>query len=224
MSVETKELPLALQQAFRSAPDGLMVMDRRRRYVLVSEGLTRITGADQAAVTESDCVCEQLQGAQCTYGDRVSKGDCPMHSILGGQGGTARRRLDLRRTDGEKVRVETCYFPVRDDNNGIVFAVGVMREMAGEPEPSIEHTRLAAREGHRLANSLVVAAPPGGATPDDEVPVLDRTLNVVERQEILDALTRARGRRTLAAKLLGISRSRLYRRMDMLGIESERTT
>lgn len=52
--------------------------------------------------------------------------------------------------------------------------------------------------------------PAGGA--------LDQVLASVEKREILTALRRADGRRTEAARLLGISRSRLYRRMDALGI------
>jgi DNA-binding NtrC family response regulator len=48
--------------------------------------------------------------------------------------------------------------------------------------------------------------------------VLDDAMANVERQTILDALDRARGQRSNAAKLLGISRSRLYRRMEALGI------
>ncbi len=47
---------------------------------------------------------------------------------------------------------------------------------------------------------------------------LDRTLTTIERREIVAALKRANGQRTLAARLLGISRSRLYRRMEALGI------
>ena len=48
---------------------------------------------------------------------------------------------------------------------------------------------------------------------------LDRILTTIERREILNALNRANGQRTLAARLLGISRSRLYRRMEALGID-----
>lgn len=52
-----------------------------------------------------------------------------------------------------------------------------------------------------------------------EQPVkLDGVLADVERRTILDALRQARGQRSRAAKLMGISRSRLYRRMDALGI------
>ena len=48
---------------------------------------------------------------------------------------------------------------------------------------------------------------------------LDTILNSVERREIISALKRTNGHRTLAAKELGISRSRLYRRIEALGID-----
>ncbi|MBI4718894.1 MAG: hypothetical protein HY763_13900 [Planctomycetes bacterium] len=66
---------------------------------------------------------------------------------------------------------------------------------------------------HRLPNGgghMEGGDPAGGA--------LDQVLASVEKREILTALRRADGRRTEAARLLGISRSRLYRRMDALGI------
>ena len=48
---------------------------------------------------------------------------------------------------------------------------------------------------------------------------LDEVLATIEKREILGALQRADGQRTMAARLLGISRSRLYRRMEALGID-----
>lgn len=51
-----------------------------------------------------------------------------------------------------------------------------------------------------------------------DVPALDDQLAGFERQSILDALRKAGGQRSLAARLMGISRSRLYRRMEALGI------
>ncbi|UCD30492.1 MAG: sigma 54-interacting transcriptional regulator [Planctomycetota bacterium] len=51
----------------------------------------------------------------------------------------------------------------------------------------------------------------------DTIP-LDDMLAEIERKAILDTLRKTRGQRSLAAKLMGISRSRLYRRMDALGI------
>jgi len=47
---------------------------------------------------------------------------------------------------------------------------------------------------------------------------LDEILEQAERRAILAALRRAKGRRSLAARMMGISRSRLYRRMEALGI------
>lgn len=48
---------------------------------------------------------------------------------------------------------------------------------------------------------------------------LDRILTSIEKREILSALNRTQGQRTQAARLLGISRSRLYRRMEALDID-----
>ncbi len=53
---------------------------------------------------------------------------------------------------------------------------------------------------------------------------LDRILTTVEKREILGALKRANGQRTLAARILGISRSRLYRRMEALEIDPRDTS
>lgn len=47
---------------------------------------------------------------------------------------------------------------------------------------------------------------------------LDEILEHAERRAILAALRRAHGRRNFAAKIMGISRSRLYRRMEALNI------
>lgn len=50
---------------------------------------------------------------------------------------------------------------------------------------------------------------------------LDTVLARLERREIMAALRETGGQRTLAARRLGISRSRLYRRLDALGISPE---
>jgi len=73
-----------------------------------------------------------------------------------------------------------------------------------------EPGRVLRRVGGRRSDVLVGAA--GNRSLDD-------VLFAVERREILAALARAMGQRTKAAELLGISRSRLYRRMEALGIE-----
>lgn len=63
---------------------------------------------------------------------------------------------------------------------------------------------------------LGISIPPALAS--GEAGYLDQVLAAVERKEIINALRKAGGRRTLAARLLGISRSRLYRRMEALRV------
>ncbi len=61
------------------------------------------------------------------------------------------------------------------------------------------------------------------ATPQPSVPAVETEpplLSTVEREHILRALQHARGNKKAAAKLLGVSRRALYRRLERLGLES----
>jgi DNA-binding NtrC family response regulator len=58
------------------------------------------------------------------------------------------------------------------------------------------------------------------ARPDDEPINLDEFLADIEKQLIQRAMQQARGNKTSAAKLLGLPRPRLYRRMVQLGLEA----
>ncbi len=53
----------------------------------------------------------------------------------------------------------------------------------------------------------------------EETIVLDEYLARVQRELIRRAIARAKGNRAKAARLLGITRPRLYRRMTQLGLE-----
>ena len=59
----------------------------------------------------------------------------------------------------------------------------------------------------------------GGAHPPrvEETIVLEEFLGRIERELIERALRRARGNKSRAARLLGLSRPRLYRRLVQLG-------
>jgi DNA-binding NtrC family response regulator len=45
------------------------------------------------------------------------------------------------------------------------------------------------------------------------------TLDEMEKRQIIDALRRARGKKVEAARILGIDRKRLYRKMSKYGLE-----
>lgn len=96
---------------------------------------------------------------------------------------------------------------------------GNVRELCGV----IEAAAAAAREGRIRAEDIVFRRPTTASAvlgPTDTLP-LDDQLADIERRTILAALKRAGGQRNLAAKLMGISRSRLYRRMEALGINPD---
>ena len=65
---------------------------------------------------------------------------------------------------------------------------------------------------------LAAAAASHPPRPEETV-VLDDLLGRIERELIVRALTQAKGNKTKAAKLLGMTRPRLYRRLVQLGLE-----
>lgn len=95
---------------------------------------------------------------------------------------------------------------------------GNIRELYG----IVEAAFASAREGRLRPEDFVFAprikasAPAGG-----ELLPLDERLAEIEKRTILAAIRQAGGQRNLAARLMGISRSRLYRRMEALGIDPD---
>ena len=73
-----------------------------------------------------------------------------------------------------------------------------------------------------LPKVLAVAADAARhAPPPEETIVLDAFLADVERDLIGRAMAQAKGNKTVAARLLGLTRPRLYRRLVQLGLETE---
>ena len=97
------------------------------------------------------------------------------------------------------------------------------RDRAGLParrrRPAHRRTTSAVPAGRRRARRLrrAAASRPLAAAPlaDGEPPLLA----TVERDHILRALQHARGNKKVAARLLGVSRRALYRRLERLGLE-----
>jgi DNA-binding NtrC family response regulator len=72
-----------------------------------------------------------------------------------------------------------------------------------------------------LAAPLPVAAPPVAEAPETKLPVsvrADFTLGALERDTIAAALDKAKGNISLAARMLGLSRAALYRKLGKHGI------
>ena len=76
--------------------------------------------------------------------------------------------------------------------------------------------RTAARSSRTTCRPTFAARPT--SEPDDEISPLDLSLEAAERDQIRRALDSAGGRRVAAARLLGLSRRTLYRKLDKYGI------
>jgi PAS domain S-box-containing protein len=200
------------------AVDGMFVLDRDYRVVSVYGGCERIIG----------CSRSDLLGCRCSHRAEALPPSaaehpwlrllCPARDLSGGKIGSDSRRNALQHADGSEVWVETTHFPMFDARGEIACILGVVRNITDQ----VRRERMAGTP----AGAAVPEGPVGDASRSDSESALgvrddslDGILQDVERREILAALRRARGQRARAARVLGVSRSRLYRRMEALGID-----
>ena len=225
MSANIDASEITLSDVLRHAVDGMFVIDRNRHVVLFSEGCESITGADRASVLGTSCACHDVVDCRDEQGRVLSGPLCPTEGIFERKITSARQRMSIRRPDGRRVWVESTYSPMYDSGGGVVCVVGIMRDITESKEKEEELDNAAAGGIPAEASILADNAPDVGVDaagqPQDAAGLgpLDRILTAIERREILSSLQRAKGQRTLAARMLGISRSRLYRRMEALGID-----
>jgi len=239
MSANLTATDLSLDRLLSSAQDGVFVLDRHRRYVVFNEVCQRITGYKAAEVVGRECRCADVMNCRDDYGRNLSGVLCPAKTLLNGVLDSARQRMQIRCKDGSSTWIETNYTVVRDDAGEIEFVLGVVRDVseakAREDDLREEMTRIRDRvrrlcEQQQTPNSGTGKTRKSGSAPQPSTttqPIeqaapslhLDSYLERVERQTILRALDTADGQRSRASQLLGISRSRLYRRMDALGID-----
>lgn len=212
----TTAVTVGLEAALRDAADGVFVLDRNRKIAFFSEACRRITGATSGDVLGLSCVCHEMLECVDVHGRRLEGVLCPALSILNGDITSHRQRMAISRQDGQRVWVETTYAPIRDGQGRITGVVAIMRDI-NDVIAREEELIAAARRGSATQDteSTVIDAPDNG----DGIGALDNKLSSLERLEIVDALANTRGQRTQAAQRLGISRSRLYRRMEALGID-----
>ncbi|HVP09863.1 MAG TPA: helix-turn-helix domain-containing protein, partial [Phycisphaerae bacterium] len=144
-------------------------------------------------------------------------------------------RLQIQRRDGSELWIETVYTVVPDGNGTPEYVLGVVRDItdAKTHEAEMMNEIATLRERVRQTGGSTVATEsaatgmatpstmPAAAThtPSEESLRLDPLLARCEREAILRALQAAHGQRNKAAQMMGISRSRLYRRMEALGVD-----
>jgi transcriptional regulator with PAS, ATPase and Fis domain len=235
---------IAIQEILRNAIDGVFVLDRQRRYLLFNEACERITGYSSTELINTECCCRDVMDCRDEYGRPLSSALCPVKSLFAGAARSALQRMCLRRKDGSQVWVETAYTPVSNGTGEVEFVLGIIRNMTdaklredglrqqfskackklrqfvsaeqleAEFGPSYEEPSLAQRccGGTTMAGSAAAGGNARGSL------TLDPILADVEREAIRRALRAANWQRNKAAQLMGISRSRLYRRMEALGI------
>ena len=210
---------LTLESVLQRSLDGLFAISRERKVVYFSKGCERLTGESSASVIGASCTCHQLINCRDEHGRSLTGALCPAIKIFDGEISNATQRMSILKADGEQVWIETNYTPVLDELGNVNHVVGIMRDVTLTKEKEDE---LRQRVGQ--ARSLEPETPGGfsqykPSRQDTSIGVpLDSAIMALGRKEILSALGRARGQRTLAEQLLGISRSRLYRRLEALGI------
>jgi len=230
MTTNADATEFTLKDVLRHAVDGMFVIDRNRQVVMFSEGCERITGADCGSVTGTSCTCFQLTDCRDEHDRPLSGPLCPSLGVFAGDVTSARQRMSILHRDGRRVWIENTYSPMYDDNGRVGCVVGIMRDITEAREKEDESRGVADPGAARALREASASPDASGSTwptdtdtsPEqgtDNMGPLDRILTTIERREILAALKRANGQRTLAARLLGISRSRLYRRMEALGID-----
>lgn len=235
---------IAIQDILRRALDGVYVIDSHRRFLLFSESCERLTGYKAYELVGRDCCCYNVLDCRDEYDRPLKPSSCPVKAIFEGTISFARHRTQIRRKDGQQLWVETNYTPVYNKAGAVDYVLAVMRDIADNKARENHLLEQIARLRQRVQqlapteySEEELARPPQGAIGPrgpvvgirdpgripgrDEAPSLnlDPILADVERAAIRRALRTANWQRNKAAQLMGISRSRLYRRMEALGID-----
>ncbi len=213
----------------RSAADGIFVLDRHRRFVQYNEACERMTGYKADELLDSNRSCGDLMDCRDEHDRPLTAALCPADGLFDGSVPYARQKMQIRRRDGSRLWIETVYTPITNGAGQVEWVLGVMRDItesrAREQEQAQEwaEARRPAAPAASAASGELRGLPPSGEASADQTLRLDDILARVEREAIYRALNAAGRQRNRAAQLMGISRSRLYRRMEALGINPNET-
>ncbi len=204
----------------RFMQDGVCIINSDRRFVWVNEAFERLLGSSTDRIVGTDCCCDDIVECRDEYERPLNGFLCPVQPILNGEQPSVRQRMQIRRPDGSRLWIETIYSRMALNGQGD-YVVGVARDVTESVER--EHDMVRVVDELRRQGPQHGGIPASGARtapqPPDTNMKLDESLARMERDVILRALESAGWHRNKAARLMGISRSRLYRRMEALGID-----
>lgn len=218
---ETIVAQLQLKDILRACVDGVFIINTDRRYVEFSAACERITGLSRSNVVDGRCSCHQATECHDEHHRSLAGALCPGLRVLSGEVPATRQRMRLRRPDGTTAWVETSYSRIVGSDGNLPFVVGIMRDVTDDRERDADFGVSVDRSLSQRILSTANETRQAGRTKGES---LDGILNKIERDEIVDALRRSGGQRMRAARTLGISRSRLYRRMEALQIDPRSIT
>jgi len=218
MSADTPSGTNSIDNILRGASDGIFVIDHSRRFTLFNAACERITGLKLADLVDSDCLCYENLNCYDESGQPLTPERCPLKKLFDGDAESLRQRIRIRRGDGSQLWIDTAYSSIRNGSGEVDCVLGVMRDVTGTKarEDYLQNELSGLREKlQHIAEKKAAGITPAG---QDSL-LLDQILAQVEREAIQRALRTANWQRNKAARLMGISRSRLYRRMEALGID-----
>jgi PAS domain S-box-containing protein len=205
--------------------DGVCIINRDRRFVWVNAAFERLLGSTSEQIVGSECCCDDIVKCRDEFNRPLSGVLCPVNPMLGGETPVVRQRMQITRADGTQRWLETIYAGMPIEGEG-EYILGVARDVSDNVER--EHDLLRAVEmlerqiqsmGGTLIDTETTRQSPPTEPAAEPSMNLDACLAHTEREVILRALEAAGWHRNKAAELMGISRSRLYRRMEALGID-----
>ncbi|MFH1416879.1 MAG: PAS domain S-box protein [Planctomycetota bacterium] len=221
MAIEPSSDTLSSSRLLSRARDGVFVIDRDRRIVLFNEAMERLTGYTFEEVADKDCLCYDLLECKDEHGRVLSAALCPAKDLLEGTRDSARQRLQIRRKGGTYIHVEIVYSRVADSSDSADYVLGVARDVTDAFGRELDLRREIETLRGRSDQPAASPDPRQSAAPQQSTGelLLDPLLAHYEREAIMRAMRAANWQRNKAAQLMGISRSRLYRRMEALGID-----
>ena len=116
--------------ALRHLDDGVFVFDKDRKIVLFNPACERIVGYSQAEISENESNCFDI--FRCHSSGKSCLTVCPGLDLFKERRSRIAREYLIKTKEGKKKRVITNYSIIKDEDDGVEYVVGVMRDITEE--------------------------------------------------------------------------------------------